>query len=108
MRLVDFDEDAEAQVLAALVYPESHRTLADLRAWAGALPAPERERIFEEIGAQRSNRRHKPPRALELASYTFDLLGDYGMYRDLHRHRIKVHQPHCFRQESRPAAAGLC
>jgi hypothetical protein len=37
---------------------------------------------------KRSNRRHKPGRALERTSYRFDILGDYGAFRDLQRHRL--------------------
>jgi thymidylate synthase ThyX len=41
-----------------------------------------------ELAALRRHRRDKPPRALEAVDYTFDLLGNLGIYRDLHRHRI--------------------
>jgi thymidylate synthase ThyX len=36
----------------------------------------------------RENRRHKSPRALEHATFTFEILADFGVYRDLHRHRM--------------------
>ncbi len=86
--LVDCDPEGETKVLAALAYPEGHAALSDCRLWAAALPEPERERILGELAATRRNRRHKPPRAAELAVYSFDLVGDFGMYRDLHRHRM--------------------
>ena len=35
----------------------------------------------------RRNRRHKPGRALERPRYRFDVLADYGAFRDLQRHR---------------------
>ena len=35
----------------------------------------------------RKNRRHRPPRAFELVNYTFDLINNFGMFRDFHRHR---------------------
>ncbi|HLD63095.1 MAG TPA: hypothetical protein VI875_04470, partial [Candidatus Norongarragalinales archaeon] len=37
---------------------------------------------------RRQNRRQKPGRALEHAFYTFDILSNYGGYRDLQRHRM--------------------
>jgi thymidylate synthase ThyX len=86
--LVDHDPAAETKVLAALAYPEGHASLGACRRWAAALPERERERILGELAATRHNRRHKPPRAAELAVYSFDLVGDFGMYRDLHRHRM--------------------
>jgi hypothetical protein len=52
------------------------------------MPPSERAAWMEEIAALRKNRRDKPPRALEAVDYTFDLLGNFGIYRDLHRHRI--------------------
>ena len=35
----------------------------------------------------RKNRRHRPSRAFEMAEYTFDLVTNFGMFRDFHRHR---------------------
>ncbi len=92
VRLVDFDPEAEAKILAALFFPESTAALPALRDWAGGLPEPERGDIFEAIAEARGNRRHKPPRAFELAFFSFDLVGDFGMYRDLHRHRMLTQQ----------------
>jgi thymidylate synthase ThyX len=37
---------------------------------------------------KRLNRRHRPGRAFERTSYRFDVLGDYGAFRDLQRHRL--------------------
>ena len=43
--------------------------------------------IIDQYIRIRKNRRHKPPRAFEMVSYTFDLITNYGMFRDFHRHR---------------------
>ena len=37
---------------------------------------------------ERSNRRHRPGRAFERTAYRFDVLTDYGAFRDLQRHRL--------------------
>ena len=87
-RLVGFDADAEARVLASLAFPATDAPLPVLREWAAGLTEAERERIFGDLAGIRGNRRHKLPRALETVRYTFDLVGDFGMYRDLHRHRM--------------------
>ncbi|MBI4081808.1 MAG: FAD-dependent thymidylate synthase [Candidatus Lambdaproteobacteria bacterium] len=92
VELIGHDPAAETEVLAALAYPHGDRPLAALRRWAEALPEGARARLFADLAALRGNRRHKPPRAFELAYYTFDLLGDFGMYRDLHRHRMLTQQ----------------
>jgi hypothetical protein len=86
--LVEFDSDAEIKVLSALAYPASQSSMAACKEWAAMLTTDQRTQIFRKLAAARSNRRHKPPRATELAVYTFDLVGDFGMYRDLHRHRM--------------------
>jgi hypothetical protein len=86
--LVSYDPDAEARVLAALAFPAAQAPLPVLREWAAGLSEAEREAVFAELAELRENRRHKLPRALETVRYTFDLVGDFGMYRDLHRHRM--------------------
>jgi hypothetical protein len=37
---------------------------------------------------ERENRRHRPGRAFERTDYRFDVLADYGAFRDLQRHRM--------------------
>ena len=90
--LVDHDPEAEVRVLAALVYADSGASLAEARRWAAGLSVPVRTEIFQRLAGARENRRHKLPRALETVFYTFDLIGDFGMYRDLHRHRMLTQQ----------------
>ena len=86
--LVDFDRDAEEKVLAALLYPHGDRPLAEVRSRVRALGPAERAAVLFSLASGRKNRRDKPPRALEEASYSFDLVGNLGIYRDLHRHRL--------------------
>src|ERR1700761_9343564 len=44
--------------------------------------------VVQAYVGERKNRRHKPGRALERTSYRFDVLSDYGAFRDLQRHRL--------------------
>ena len=46
-----------------------------------------KSKIITEYTNARKNRRHRPPRAFEMVNYTFDLITNYGMFRDFHRHR---------------------
>lgn len=87
VELVDYDHDAEAKLVAAMLYPHSEATLADLRDYARSLPQPERLQIIAAYVGERSSRFQRPGRALEEVSYTFDLVADVGAYRDLQRHR---------------------
>jgi hypothetical protein len=48
----------------------------------------ERQAVLEAYVGVRRNRRHKPGRAFERTSYRFEVLGDYGAFRDLQRHRL--------------------
>src|SRR2546423_14893523 len=48
----------------------------------------ERQKVVREPFSKRRHRRDKPGRAFENVYYTFDVLGNLGLYRDLHRHRI--------------------
>jgi thymidylate synthase ThyX len=86
--LVDYDQDAEINVAAALLFANSNRSLHDLKNYCRSLPDEELQRILEAACSTRETRRHKSPRALEHAFFTFEILGDFGVYRDLHRHRM--------------------
>ena len=85
--LIDYDSDAETKLLAALLYSQSGLPLQQIRKIVSNMPDKEKTRLIEQTVELRDHRRHKPGRGLEMAFYTFDILGDYGMYRDLQRHR---------------------
>jgi thymidylate synthase ThyX len=86
--LVDYDVDAEEKILAAILYPHVHHPLPQLRRAVAAMSAEQRQHVLQEYLARRRHRRDKPGRALESSYYTFDLVGNLGLYRDLHRHRL--------------------
>ena len=86
--LVDFDPDAEIKVVAAMLYPYTDRPERDLEALARAMTIDERIRVIRTYCGDRGNRRHRPGRALERPFYRFDVLADYGAFRDLQRHRM--------------------
>jgi thymidylate synthase ThyX len=86
--LVDYDIDAEEKILAAIVYPHTRHPLPQLRRLVTALSEEQRRQIFDEYIKRRGHRRDKPGRALENSFYTFDIVGNLGLYRDLHRHRL--------------------
>jgi len=86
--LVDFDPGAEDKLLAAMVYPHLQLPEDQVLARVRTLSADERRRIVDAYVGERRNRRHKPGRGLERVSYRFDVLSDYGAFRDLQRHRM--------------------
>jgi thymidylate synthase ThyX len=86
--LTDFDPDGEVKVVAAAMYATSERSDAELLDAARRMTADERARVLRAYVGDRTNRRHKPGRAFERTSYRFDILTDYGAFRDLQRHRL--------------------
>jgi hypothetical protein len=53
-----------------------------------AMPLSQRLEVMGKYTGERLNRRHRPGRALERCSYRFDVISDYGAFRDLQRHRL--------------------
>ncbi len=88
VELVDFDPDGEVKVVTAMLYPYSSLAEADIEKRVRKMTVEERIDVIRAYTGNRSNRRHRPGRALERTDYRFDVLGDYGAFRDLQRHRI--------------------
>jgi thymidylate synthase ThyX len=86
--LTDFDPEGETKVVAAALYSVSDLTDAQLIALAREMPADDRAALLRAYTGDRTNRRHKPGRAFERTTYRFDVLADYGAFRDLQRHRL--------------------
>jgi thymidylate synthase ThyX len=86
--LLDWDPDAEVKVVAAMLYPYTHLPEERVLARVAAMPEHERVEIMERYAGDRLNRRHRPGRALERCGYRFDVVSDYGAFRDLQRHRL--------------------
>lgn len=92
VKLVNWDKDAVVKVAAALLFENSHAGLQELENYVKTLSFEEVKKIFEAAANSRENRRHKSPRALERAGFTFEMLCDFGIYRDLQRHRTLTQQ----------------
>ena len=86
--LVDYDPDGEDKLLAAICYSSSDLPETQLLERVRNLSQEQRLALIRAYVGERSNRRHKPGRAFERLSYRFDVLGDYGAFRDMQRHRL--------------------
>ena len=86
--LTDFDPEGELKVVAAALYPHVQLPDGQLLAIARGMTADDRAAVLRAAIGDRSNRRHRPGRAFERTSYRFDVLTDYGAFRDLQRHRL--------------------
>jgi thymidylate synthase ThyX len=86
--LLDWDPDGEVKLVTAILYSHAHVSEAVLEQRVRAMTTEERIEVIEAYVGDRSNRRHKPGRAFERLTYRFDVLADYGAFRDLQRHRM--------------------
>jgi thymidylate synthase ThyX len=82
------ESDAVNNIISALIYEQSPSVeFSQIKKNVRKIPKKEKTQIIDEYAKIRKNRRHRPSRAFEMTDYTFDLLTNYGMFRDFHRHR---------------------
>jgi len=81
-------EGSEDELLAALVYEAATVSEHEAQAVVRALSPDERGEVLRELVGGRRNRRHRPGRGLEALRYRFEIVSDYGAFRDLQRHRM--------------------
>ena len=86
--LSDFDPEGEIKIVAAALYACTALPDDQLLAAARRMSADDRAAVLRAYVGDRRNRRHKPGRAFERTTYRFDVLTDYGAFRDLQRHRL--------------------
>jgi thymidylate synthase ThyX len=80
--------DAEVALVTAALYPHVTIPEPQLAEEVATWPAERRAEVLRAYVGERANRRHKPGRGFERVWYRFDVLGDYGGFRDLQRHRM--------------------
>ena len=86
--LTAYDPNAEESLVTAMLYPHTFLPEEQVRQRVRAMTSEERVAVVRAYAGDRTNRRHKPGRALERIDYRFDVLADYGAFRDLQRHRM--------------------
>ena len=88
VNLVDFWPKNELLLVPDMLYEHSNLSLEQLQATVNGWPYDQKMEVFKAYVGERLNRRHRPGRALEKAHYSWDLVCDYGIFRDLQRHRM--------------------
>ncbi|MSQ11637.1 MAG: hypothetical protein EXR48_02900 [Dehalococcoidia bacterium] len=88
VRLVHWDTEAERKVVAALVFAASSCSYAEAWEEADRGGAQQRETLLANAW-ERLGPFDTPGREAELPGYTFELLLDYGAYREFKRHRMQ-------------------
>jgi thymidylate synthase ThyX len=88
LRLLDFDPEGEDKVLAAICFPHGNCSESEALRRVRLLGEADRASLMAAYVGERRNRRHRPGRAFERTDYRFELVTDYGAFRDLQRHRL--------------------
>ncbi|HKG22474.1 MAG TPA: FAD-dependent thymidylate synthase [Blastocatellia bacterium] len=85
--LVDYDDRAEDKLVAAILYEHTGLPASEVEARVRGFAREQKERVIDEY-LKRRGKWDEPLRALEHVYYTFDILIDYGAFRDIQRHRM--------------------
>lgn len=91
VRLIDYTDskDALVKVVSAILYENAHgQSLYDIIKLVKSFTQEKIKEIIFAYTKFRGNRRHRPGRAFEMVEYLFEMFTNFGMFRDLHRHRI--------------------
>lgn len=91
VRLLSVDGTEEA-LLVGLVYEHGAGSYEQALQEVHALPQSGRDELLAQLLGGRGNRRHRPGRGLETIRYKFEVVSDYGAFRDLQRHRMLTAQ----------------
>ncbi len=86
--LLDFDPDGEEKVLVAACFSHLGCSEREAAYRVRRLGHEDRVALLQAYVGERRNRRHRPGRAFERTDYRFELVTDYGAFRDLQRHRM--------------------
>lgn len=78
----------EEDILASCLFEYSDASETQIRTRLEAMSSQERARLMAAMVGERTNRRHRPGRGFESVSYRFEIVSDYGAFRDLQRHRM--------------------
>ena len=92
VRLIEWDQRAEEKLAAALLFRQGQQSYGDTLDRVRQLSVTERLAIINESVAGLGPH-DAPPREFELVDYTFELLLDYGAYREFKRHRMQSYFP---------------
>lgn len=88
VQLTDVWPRNEFDLIPDMLYEHSSLPLGEIRNQVATWSYNQKADVMEAYIGERLNRRHRPGRALEKAHYSWDLLCDYGSFRDLQRHRM--------------------
>jgi thymidylate synthase ThyX len=81
-------DGTEEDLLASCLFESSSASETEIRGRVDVLDREERAELLAALVGERANRRHRPGRGFEALRYRFEIVSDYGAFRDLQRHRM--------------------
>ncbi len=88
VKLSHYDKDALERIVAASIYRFSNVNYKDIYRKVKQMSINKKISLYDQIIGKRGGRHDKPLRELESTYYTFEVVCDYGAFRDLQRHRM--------------------
>jgi thymidylate synthase ThyX len=86
--VLDYDAEAENKIVAGLLHPHTQLSLHDVRTAVAGMSAAEKTAVLKAHLEGRGSRHRRPGRAFEMAEYTVEFCANFGVYKDLQRHRM--------------------
>ena len=87
VRLLSHDGD-QRRLAAALLFEAGAQSESQTLEAVSGLDEAQLAALLGDLVGDRENRRHRPGRGYEAVSYRFEIVSDYGAFRDLQRHRM--------------------
>ena len=97
--LIEWEADAEDKIVASLLYKYSTIGYQSIKYQVSRMSAKQKLEIIKKAVSLRQVRQHRLVRAFENTYYKFDIVGNFGIYRDLHRHRMLTQERQRFTTE---------
>lgn len=97
--LVDFEKNMIENIVAALIFENSSLSYNKAFQLTKKLKIEEKEAIIAAAVFGRENRHHKVRRAFENGNFTVEVVADWGVYKDLMRHRLLTRHRQLFTNE---------
>lgn len=88
VELLNYDADGEDEVVIAALWSHTKLPEMTIRLNVQKMSRGEKAEVLKKYVGARTNRRHRPGRAFERTRYRFEVVADYGVFRDLQRHRM--------------------
>ncbi len=99
VKLIDYDSQALEKVISAIIFKRTSRPYEEIWELTQSMKPAQREKILRAFTEERQNRHHKPGREFEEPYFSFEITADWGVYKDLMRHRLLTRHRQLFTNE---------